>query len=361
MEQIRKAMDTVASASYTRQDLSDLISMSDGPVRPLLQAQTYRNGQVVPAIGTVPGKQRIHEWVEQGLVAANGSTAGFAEGGKPAGASLAPVMKQNVMGRFGKTAAVTDEEAATWTHGGAFTLADGEMERLINEALDLDTELRLEETLNEIEWCMVNGDADNNTNASVPPVPSQASGTAIVSQFNGLLQILVANSIAAKSGYAGTANAQYGGATVLDAQAAAYGSSGVMTEQMVRDLAKMVAKQRTKYRPNILLVSEDYAEVANSWHPMQYTTQDAAQPLTGGAEVIKYNTGFGVVDIVPEPQLPTGVAVLTNTNLIKRAPLIELGTEPLARVQTQVERMITCTMSLEVRVQKAHGVICNLA
>jgi hypothetical protein len=355
MEQVKKAMDSVVAANFERKDLSDLITLTDGPIRPLLQAQVYRAGDTAPAIGEVPAKGKTHYWDEQGLIAATGATAGYQEGAKPATDFNAPVQITNVIGRFGKVAAVTDTEAAIWTGAGSYRLQDGELERMFQEALEFDTSLKMEEVLNEIEWCLIQGNAANNTATSVPAAPSVSttSGT-VTSQFNGLLDFLGAGTL---SGYSSATN--YGNAQLVNATAAPYGSSGSLTETMFRDMARTIVKAKTPYRPNLVLVTEQQLEVINTWHPAQVT--NGSDGLIGGAEVTYYQTGFFKVGIVYEPQLPTGNLVWLNTNLIKRARLIPLGTEPLARVQTQVERMITCEMSLEVRAQKSMGVIYNLA
>jgi hypothetical protein len=353
MVEVRKAMDSVQAANYIRQDLSGLISVVDGPIRPLLQAQNIRGGAPVPAIGEVPMRAKTHVWDEQGLIAATGSTAGYAEGGKPVADFQAPTQISNTVGRFGKTAAVTDTEAALFTGAGSWRLADGELERNIQDALDLDTTLKMEEVLNEIEWCLVNGNSANNTNAPVPASPSPASGTAITSQFNGILEILGAGVLAGFGAQTG-----YGGGQLINAAAAPY-TGTALVEQMLRDLAKNMANQLTPYMPDLLLVNASQLEVINTWHPTIMTPQNG--DLTAGSNTSYYNTGFSKVAIAWEPKLPAGVMVLLNTKLLKRATLIKLGTEPLARVQTQIERMITSEMSLELRVQKAFGVVYGLA
>lgn len=151
MEQLQKAWDTLMAANLARQDLSAVISLQDGPIRPLLQAQTLRNNVSVPKIGTTPSKGKIHYWPELPLVAATGSSKGFQEGGKPVSDQNVPVMITNTVARIGAVAAVTDEEAAEWTGSGSFSLADGEMERLYRESLDLATVVKTTEVLNEWE------------------------------------------------------------------------------------------------------------------------------------------------------------------------------------------------------------------
>ena len=358
MDQIRKAMDSLLGANFERKDLSALISIQDGPIRPLLQGQSIRNGTTVPMIGTVPAKGKTHYWDEQALVAANGSSAGYQEGGKPTADFGTVTQYNNVVGRFGKVAAVTDTAAAVWTGAGSYQLQEGELQRLYQEALDFDTELKTTEVLNEIEWSMVQGNSGNNTAASIPASPSAASATTVTSQFNGLLEILGAYAINGST-WTGATVTNYGGATLVTA--ASY-SSTTLTEQMVRDLAKAIAAKKTPYAPDLMLATSGAIEIINSWRPSIITNMGNGNTgLVGGGSVDYYNTGFSTVKVEWEPQLPDGFLLLTNSRLIKRADLIKLGAEPLARVQTQVERMITSEMSMEARVQKAHGILYGLA
>ena len=357
MDQIRKAMDSILATNYERKDLSALITVQDGPIRPLLQGQSVRNGTKVPMLGEVPAKGKTHYWDEQSLIAATGSTAGYQEGGKPVADFGTVTQINNVVARFGKVAAVTDTMAAVWTGAGSYQLQNGELERLYQVALDFDTELKTTEILNEIEWSFIQGNSANNTAAVVPASPSAASGSTVTSQFNGLLEILCAAS-ANTASFTGTAVTNYGAGVLVNAGAAPY-SSNVLIEQMVRDTAKKVADSKTPYVPDLLLCTSGQLEIINSWRPSIITNSDSG--LVGGGSVDYYNTGFSRVKIEWEPQMPSGYLILTNSKLLKRANLIKLGAEPLARVQTQVERMITAEMSAEVRVQKAHGVLYGLS
>jgi len=356
VDQIRKAMDSLLGANYERKDLSALISLQDGPIRPLLQGQTIRGTQVVPPLGHVPAKGKTHYWDEQGLVTATGSSAGYQEGGKPVADFGTVAQINNVIGRFGKVAAVTDTEAAIWTGAGSYQLQEGELQRLYQAALDFDTELKTTEVLNEIEWCLVQGNSANNTAASIPASPSPASGIPVTSQFNGLLEILAG--AAANSGtFTGNAVTGYGNAVLVNAGAAPY-TSNALVEQMVRDAAKQLADKKTPYMPDLLLVTSGQLEVINTWRPSIITSDNAG--LTGGGSVDFYNTGFSTVCVAWEPNLPSGYMILCNSKLLKLADLIKMGAEPLARVQTQVERMITAELSFEARVQKAHAIIYGL-
>lgn len=99
-------------------------------------------------------------------------------------------------------------------------------------------------------------------------------------------------------------------------------------------------------------------ETINTFRPSIITM--ANEGLTGGGSTDFYNTGFSKVTVLYEPNLPSGTMLMLCSQLLKNAPLIRLGAEKLARVQTQLERMITVSTSVEVRVQKAHVLIRNL-
>lgn len=341
--QVTKAMDTLVAANYNIIDLSPLITVQDGVDRPLLQARTFRNNQSVPAIGSEPCLGVLHSWNEQGLGTADGTTAGYQEGGKPTSHILPPVRISNVLGRFGRTAAVTDTEAAVWTNGGTRMIDDGDLQEAFTTAMDTSIFLMTQEILNEIEWCWVNGNALNNSAKNIPAFSGTVNAPT-VSQFNGILQILSGS------------QTNYGNATIINAANAPY--NGYLTEAVLRDAGRKQVAQKTHFRPDMVLVSDGQLEAINSFRPTVITMTGDQQ--TGGGSVYKFNTGFSTVDVVYEPYLPSGTMVFLVSRLLKNAPLIPLRAEPLARNGTQVERMITTEMSVSVRNQKAHVVITGL-
>jgi hypothetical protein len=105
---------------------------------------------------------------------------------------------------------------------------------------------------------------------------------------------------------------------------------------------------------------------------VQIVTADSAGYVAGG-EVDEYQTGYFKVRVKIEPQLEisalagkhvvptTANALMLSTRRFKRADLIPLRTEPLARINTSVERMITWEGTLEYRNPKESGQIDNLA
>src|SRR5579884_3819082 len=124
MDYARKALDSVVGANYERKDLSDVITMQTGPERPVMRA--IKKGRA---------KGKTHYWNEVNLNAAGHGTNTYAEGQKPPNNNNAPTQLNNVVCRVGAVAQVTDTEAAMWTGAGAYTLADGELERLYQEAI----------------------------------------------------------------------------------------------------------------------------------------------------------------------------------------------------------------------------------
>jgi hypothetical protein len=89
-----------------------------------------------------------------------------------------------------------------------------------------------------------------------------------------------------------------------------------------------------------------------------------AGDVEGGIQMGSYNTGFSRIKLIVHPWLPSSsnasYMVLFNSSLVKRADLIPLGAEPLARIATSIERMVTYEGTLEVRLAKAHMLLTNL-
>lgn len=313
MQYVRKAMDTVAGANYERKDLSAVITLTDGPTRPLLQA-----------IGSGRATGKTHYWNEVGLVAPTGSTGYYPEGGAPTADNNTPNQLNNHVMRVGKMASVTDSLAAVWTGAGAYRLADGEMERLFQQAIDLQTELKTTEVLNEIEYIFVNGDTANNS--------------ASIDQCDGLAKVITAANGA-------VVNAQTAGTAVA--------------ESFYRDTAKNIAANKPAMLPDLLLVTPGQKEVINTWRPQIITSQTSN--LQAGYSVDEYDTGFFKVKVLVEFWLPSGVSIFANSKMLTRADLIPLGAETLARINTSLQRMVTTETTLEYRMLKSFGKITGLA
>lgn len=313
MAYVRKAMDTVAGANYERKDLSAVITLVDGPPRPLLQA-----------IGSGKARGKTHYWNEVGLVSPTGSTGYYNEGGAPTADNNVPNQLNNHVCRIGKMASVTDSLAAVWTGAGAYRLADGEMERLLNEAIDLQTELKTTEVLNEIEYIFINGDT--------------ASNSATVDQCDGLVKVVNATN----------------GSVVT---ALTVGTA--VTEQPFRDTAKNIAANKPAMLPDLLLVTPGQKEVVNTWRPQIITSQTSG--LKAGYSVDQYDTGFFEVNVKVAYWLPAGTSIYANSKMLTRSDLIPLGAETLARVGTSLQRMVTTETTLEYRMLKSFGKITGLA
>jgi hypothetical protein len=318
VDYVQKALDSVVGANFERKDLSDLITLQDGPKRPLLQMM---------AITRAKGK--THFWDEQGLIMPTGSTAFYAEGGKPAADAQSPVQLNNVTFRAGKVAAVTDTEVAIWTGAGSYRLQDGELERLYQQAIDFQTRLKTVEVLNELEYIFLLGARSNNS--------------ASVSQCDGLVTWVTNNAPAAN---------------VINE------SSAALTETMLKDAGRIQASQKTPYLPDTILCTFGQKEIINSFAPstrVMISGSAGERGLVGGVEVDVYDTGYSRCDIIVHPWLTTGDLLMFNKSLVKRADLIPLGAEPLARIATSIERMVTYEGTLEVRLAKAFMLLTSLS
>lgn len=331
MKYVQKAFDTVAGANYARQDLSDIVTLTYMPKRPIIN-----NMPVGRATNTT------HYWDEQALSAPTGTTASYNQGNKPYNTTAKPIQRNNVTARFGRTAQVTDEMAAVWTGAGGYRLAEGEMERLITEAMELNTEIQMEGVLNELEFNAIQGVSANNSSV----IGSE------VSQFDGIdLVVTTSNGLGT-----GTASNAGGPGQIVNAGSAA------LSEAMVRTLAQLIRNQKGPWAPDTLLVSPHDKAIVNQWHQSQFVV-NMVENLQGGFDVSQYNTGFSTVNVVTHDWLASGRAYLVNQKLnFKRADLIPLGTEPLARVSTTIERLINIVTTLETRaIATTTGAVSNLS
>jgi hypothetical protein len=337
MDYALKALDSVAGANYERKDLSSIITMQDGPQRPLLRS-----------IGVTRAKGKTHYWDEVGLIKPGTGAATYAEGGKPPADVNAPVQLSNVVCRIGKTAQVTDTMSAIWTGAGEYTLKDGELERLYTQAMDFQVALKSLEVMNEAEWMLLNGDKTN---------PQAFAG----GQCDGVLKFLSTNVVAAGA----TSNP-------FDVSAA----NAASFEQQVKALALKIRNQYTPTVPGLAIVTAGQKSGINAFigggagRPLvQVINNGDNKGFVGGAEVDQYQTGYFKVDIEIEPQLELGarsavsgqgILAMLDVNHISRADLIPFSREPLARISTTLEAMVTWEFTLEFRNQKSSGVVTGL-
>ena len=340
MDYSRKALDTVVGANYERKDLSAIITMQDGPTRPLLRA--LKEGRA---------KGTTHYWNEVGLNAPGHGNASYTQGQKPGNTNNTPVQLNNNVCRIGKTAQVTDTEAAVWTQSGSYQLADGELERMYQEAIDYDTAIKTEEIMNEMEWMLLNGNSANTE--------AWAGG-----QCNGVVQFITTNVTA------------YPTSAPLDVSKA----NAANFETAIQTLAKSIRSLNTPTVPNLMLNTTSQKAGINAFvgggagRPLvQLISNTGVNGLVGGQEVDEYQTGFFKVSVQIEPQLAvsalsgkstpptTANLVMLDTAHTTRADLIKLGAEPLARVATMMERMVTWEGTLEFRNQKSSGMITGCA
>jgi len=331
----KAALDTVAGANFEREDLSNTLSVTDGPRRPVTQYAPQ-----------VPATNTVHQWNEQGLntagrnnVAAGGAT--YAQGNLPPTAAKSPNRMTNATCRTGRTAQVTDDMMAAFNGGGAVRLADGEAERLLQTALDLESALVGIECLNQIEWMHISGDSTNATMEG--------------GETDGLLKWVAAN------GY----NVATGGTSTTPV---------AFAEQFIKDGARGSAIQQPAISPDTLLIAPelvpDFAGfVANgAGRPIVQVATGENANLVAGASVGFYNTAYSVLKIEVEPYLSPAynsaivnpAIIAYNKALVKHANLIKFGAEPLARIDTSVKRMVTCNYAQEHRVGKHTFIASNV-
>lgn len=325
-------LDTVLGANFARQDLSPTISLTSTRPRPVSQKAPQ-----------VPATNTTHQWVEQGRnTVGAASAATFAEGALPSTNAKAPTRPQNITARIGLVAQVTDDMTAVWSGAGQWKLADGEGARLLQAAIDLETELVTLDVLDQQEWMQISGDSTN---------PQTLPG----GQTDGLIKWINASGIVVATG--GTT------ATAVN-----------FTEVFLKDGARACAEAYPTYMADTLLVPPELIPDINGFiangagRPVVVNAVGSAgtKDLVAGVQVGYYNTGFSVLKIELEPDLSplfnstlSQCAVIAyNSQAVKTANLIKLGAESLARTDTSIKKMITTTWAQEHRVPQ-HAFICS--
>lgn len=329
MEFSQKAiLDTVVGANANREDLTNVLYLTDGPQRP-----------VVSSIAHVKATNTTHQWREIGLNTAgrtnvSGGGATYAEAGLPNAAQKTPARKTNVTCNVGRLAQVSDNEMAAFNGGGAIQLADGEMERLIQEAVDFAAALVGVEVMNQMEWMHITGDSSNATMEG--------------GETDGLLKWVIANGFVVSTG----------GTTTTPAN---------MAESFLKDAGRGVAENYPTLHPDTLLIPPELVPDINSYvangagRPIVVVAQQDNQGIVGGHQVGAYNDGFAVLKIEVEPYLSSAYNTsLTNPafigyrkSLVKQADLIPFGANPLAKTDTSIKRLVNCVFAQEHNVGKA--------
>jgi hypothetical protein len=328
MQYVEKAiMDSVQAANLNREDLSNFLSVTDGPKRPVTQ--------VAPK---VPATNKIHQWNEQGLnVAGRVNVAGggptYAEGALPPVNYKAAVRKTNTTCRVGRTAQVSDDEIAAFNGGGSIMLADGETERLVQGALDLSSALVMIEVLNQIEWMHISGDSTNATMEG--------------GETDGLLKFITAGGTVVATGGSSTTPISF-------------------NERFIKDGTRTVQLAYPSLYADTLLVATELIPDINltvqsgSNRPIVQVATAQNQDFVAGASVGWYNTGYSVLKIKEEPYLspiynssvsqPSMLAY--NSTQVRHAQLIPLSAQEVARTDTSLKRAVTTNFAQEHRVPR---------
>lgn len=340
MEWVQKALDMVVGANLIPQDLSRTVTLQDGRPRPFLEnaPQTFASNTT-------------HEWDEQGLIAVGSGAASYQDGNAPGSDAQAPSKFNNKTCNVGKTASVTDNFVAALTRSGTLKLAEGELEREVQSALDYQKELKTREVLDECEWMNISGDSTVTTN-----FPG--------GQTDGLEKWITNNGTIVK--------------TASDGTTAGTSTTPVaISEAAIKTLMQTIAELYPTAMPDTCLVPPELKKSFNG-----FVGSGAGNPITriisndtvtqnliaGSPEVTKYDTGFGVVDVRLEPNLSPAFNPLKsgqvyqnvlfyNKAQVRIAFLRKLMSEQLARVGTSVQCMITTTFAQEHRLAKHAGML----
>jgi hypothetical protein len=321
-------MDTVQAANLNREDLSNLLSVTDGPKRPITQK--------APKIAAT---NILHQWNEQplnqpGRVNVAGGGATYAQGALPPVNYKAANRKTNQTCRTGRTAQVSDDEIAAFNGGGSINLAEGEMPRLVQNALDLASALVMLEVLNQIEWMHVMGDSTNATMEG--------------GECDGLIKWITA------------------GGTVV-ATGGSSSTPATFLENFIKDGARSVAIQYPSLYADTLLVAPELIPDINltvqsgSNRPIVQIATAQNQDFVAGASVGWYNTGFSVLRIAEEPYLSPAfnsaiaqpAMIGYNSTQVSHAELIKLSAQEVARTDTSLKRTVTTNYTQEHRIAKA--------
>lgn len=337
MDFVEKAiLDTVQGANANREDLSNTMYLTDGPARPFTQA-----------IGpTKRATNTTHQWNEIGLntagrlnVAGGGKT--YAESGLPGATQKSPSRKTNKTCNVGGLAEVSDNEMAAFNGGGKLQLAEGEMERQIQDAMDFAVALVTVEVLNQIEWMHITGDSSNNTMEG--------------GETDGLIKWATAGGFVVATT----------GTTTTPVN---------MAETFIKDGGRGSALTFPTLHADTLLIAPELVPDINS-----YVANGAGRPivinaagdnlgLVGGHQVGIYNDGYAALQVAVEPYLSktynTSVsqcsAIAYRKSQIRQADLISLGTKPLAVTTTAISKLVNCVFAQEHSVAKHTYVIPNV-
>ena len=323
---LQKATQTsLLGANFSRQDLSPTIYLEGMP-----PAHFFLRLPVVPA------KARQHYWSKTSIPAPDG-TAGYAEeGAKPASIENNPDRLSNNLFRRGFTCKITATEMALFAAAGGWNLSEFGILQKFNDELSYQMFIGTKRILSWLNFCYINGDST---------VHAPVTGSTDY-QCDGLIKALkyLDSNLVAQG-------------NIVDA------SAQPLSEAMLITLGKQIKDRKTELTPQILYVTTAQKKIINTWGGTLFFTRNTELP--GGRDVSTYNTGFFIVNIDVEYDLPTGTGVsaacMVDHTDMKRAELIPMGAEPLAKVDNSIERMLTWEGTFEYGTPVSSGLIENLA
>lgn len=308
----KATIDSTVNANYYPQDLSKVIYLNGAPPAPFLQRL---------AVGDAVGNP--HTWNQIALSAPTGTSSYFPETVAPATGFTDISPKSNTIFRAGKSVEITDQAAALYSKPGGYQLSEASRSRWFKESMALQMNLKTRELINELDWIFINGDKT----VTIP----LSSGAQDV-QCDGLLKFLENN--------------------VEDA------STADITDDILVDLAEKIYNQYTGRNPQVLYVTSGQKKIVNGWATNVWFTRN--RDLEAGKDVSTFNTGFFVLDLEIEPNMPSGTCAMVDHTLMKKMDLIPMTAEGLARVGVTIRRMITYYGSFECGNDRSSGKVIGL-
>lgn len=316
-------LDSTTAANFHRQDLSSTIYLEGMP-----EAKFFLR------LPTTPAKDKLHYWSKTSISAPDGTSGYVTEGARPSDKHTTPDRLHNNLFRRGLACKITATEMALYAASGGWQLSEAGRLQAFNDQMAYQMYMNTKYLLSLLNYVFINGVGTTTIDG----------GSADV-QCDGLIQALYY--------YDSVPTAQ---GNIVDASGAS------LTEAMMISLGKLIADRRTGLKPQVQYVTSAQKKIINTWGGTIFFTRNENVPA--GRDVSSYNNGYFTCNIDIEYDLPTtedaAVSCMVDHTDMKRAELIPITAEPLAKIDNTVERMITCEMTFEYGTPVSSGQIVGL-
>lgn len=322
---LQKATQTsITGANFSRQDLSRLIYLEGMPA-----ADFFLSLPVVECYA------KKHEWSVTSVGAANGTSGYAVEGAKGDSIYNNPTRIFNTCFRRLFTVKITATQMALFAKSGGWILSDSGNRRTFQEEMAYQMYIGLKTMLSWLNYVFINGIKETTIDGGAADV-----------QCDGLIQAL-----------------KYYDLTLTSTQGNIVDASGAsLTEAMLIALGKLIVDRKTGMVPQVTYITSAQKTIVNTWGGTIFFTRNDAMPA--GKDVDTYNNGRFTTRFKVEYDLPTGTdvavtAVVDHTDM-KRADLIPIGADDMAKVDNSVEKMMSWEGTLEYGTPLSSGIIINL-